>query len=339
MNGAIRLPSLDEENVYQRYLGAFAGWAKAMRRTGQIKDPASLEVYEDMWIAFARYCSSEAAPVNPEALTRKDLNRFIQSRGSRDGGPPSARYVWRLLNLIDRVLAHEARNEGRQKSPVAVELLASRPEWQYANTRRGEIVDYLVPGEAKQLVEHLSRVRARPGRNHTPPSWQQVRNCAAVGLQLGAGVTPGEVRELTVRDVFSQGERPQAALWKLRVRGDSRAQTREVPIASWAGRLLRHWLQTRDELGIPGDWLFPSTKTGKPWSKPAQYLAVCTVLKETGWTEDQIKGGAFRLRHTYALRQLRRGFDEPTVAKWLGIELEAMARYREILMNPVPDLA
>lgn len=332
-------PEADFEDDFASYQEAFTNWSLAMRKRGQVNDAAALAVYEDMWVAFARFCTTRSPAASLRTLMAVDLEQFIQSRGSRSGHATSARYIWRLLNLIDRVLSHTAREEGRKPTTIALDLIASRPDWQYANTRRRELVDYLPPGEAKQLVEYLSKVRARPGRTHIAPSWQQVRNCAAVALQLGAGVTPGEARELTVRDVFTAGGRTPGLPWKLRVRGDSPASSREVPIASWAGRLLGYWLQVRSDLAIPDAWLFPSTKTGKPWSKPAQYLAVCAVLEDTGWTPEQIKGGAFRLRHTYALRQLRRGFDEATVAKWLGLEVEAMARYRDVLVEPVPDLA
>ena len=47
------------------------------------------------------------------------------------------------------------------------------------------------------------------------------------------------------------------------------------------------------------------------------------------------EGGSFRLRHTFALRQLRRGFKEKTVAQWLGVEPEVMARYRRVVGAPV----
>ena len=52
--------------------------------------------------------------------------------------------------------------------------------------------------------------------------------------------------------------------------------------------------------------LFPSTRsTGKPWGKVAQYNAAKEVLAATGL--EDIEGGSFRLRHTFALRQLRKG--------------------------------
>ena len=47
------------------------------------------------------------------------------------------------------------------------------------------------------------------------------------------------------------------------------------------------------------------------------------------------EGGSFRLRHTFALRQLRCGFDEPTVKQWLGVELNVMKRYRRVISAPI----
>ena len=49
---------------------------------------------------------------------------------------------------------------------------------------------------------------------------------------------------------------------------------------------------------------------------------------------DGTEGGSFRLRHTFALRQLRRGTDAVQVARWLGVEPEAMAKYRRVVTSP-----
>ena len=44
-----------------------------------------------------------------------------------------------------------------------------------------------------------------------------------------------------------------------------------------------------------------------------------------------VEGGAYRLRHTFALRQLRRGKSPDLVAKWLGVvEMRVMDRYRRV---------
>ena len=47
-------------------------------------------------------------------------------------------------------------------------------------------------------------------------------------------------------------------------------------------------------------------------------------------------GGVFKLRHTFALRQLADGKSETDVARWLGlVDLNGMARYRKIVKAPV----
>jgi hypothetical protein len=52
---------------------------------------------------------------------------------------------------------------------------------------------------------------------------------------------------------------------------------------AWAGRVARQWLLVRLEQGIPGEMLFPSTRSaGKPWGKVAQYNAAKQVLTDAG---------------------------------------------------------
>lgn len=152
---------------------------------------------------------------------------------------------------------------------------------------------------------------------------------------LGAGITLGEVRALKLDDVAADGGRTKDVPWKLRVAGNGNAPAREAPVAPWAGQLLRYWLEVRTEQGIPGSMLFPSTKsTGKPWGKVAQYNAAKGVIQAAG--VDDVEGGSFRLRHTFALRQLRRGRSPEEVARWLGVSDPAvMARHQRVIAAPV----
>jgi len=85
----------------------------------------------------------------------------------------------------------------------------------------------------------------------------------------------------------------------------------------------------RADAGITGPFIFPSTRTGKQWQKPSQYECAKRVLEEAGM--DSREGGSFRLRHTFALRQLRRGTSPQQVAAWLGIEAAKMKRYERVL--------
>ena len=72
------------------------------------------------------------------------------------------------------------------------------------------------------------------------------------------------------------------------------------------------------------------TRSGKPWGKVAQYEAARRVLADAGLDADG--GGSFRLRHSFALRQLQHGHDAGLVAGWLGVvDPQVMLRYQQAL--------
>ena len=283
-----------------------------------------------MWSAMAAWAVGNG--LVSDGLTAADLDIYLATRGGADD--LSNRYAWRLLRLVDRVMQHRARQHGTPPNHAAAEALARRPELRFANAHdKDPLPAFLPAAEAKMLVTYLSAVR--PGRTATKQPWQEVRNRAAVGLMLGAGITPGEVRALELEDVPSSGGRVKNVPWKLQVKGNGNAPARETPIAPWAGQLLRYWLDIRSEQQVPGSMLFPSTRsTGKPWGKVAQYNAAKEVLLATGLEE--VEGGSFRLRHTFALRQLRKGKKPEEVAKWLGVtDPSVMARYQRVILAPV----
>jgi integrase len=140
---------------------------------------------------------------------------------------------------------------------------------------------------------------------------------------------------LELEDVVINGGRGKNIPWKLQVKGNGNAPARETPLAPWAGQLLRYWLDIRSEQQVPGRMLFPSTRSsGKPWGKVAQYNAAKEVLSAAEL--EDVEGGSFRLRHTFALRQLRKGKKPEEVAKWLGVtDPSVMARYQRVIVAPI----
>jgi len=300
-------------------------------RSGTVQRESSIEVYASMWQALAAWAVGDG--IRFSALTADDLERYLASRGG--GGDLSAPYAWRLLRLVERVWGLPARPSGAANvTNPASELLARRPDLRYANDPdKRPLPDFLPTGEAKRLVTFLSAVR--PGRGSVGQHWQEIRNRSSVGLMLGAGLAPGDIRMLELAHVVAEGGKRKLIPWKLRVPGNGNSPARETPVAPWAGQLLRYWLDIRSEQGIPGTMVFPSTKnTGKAWGKVAQYNAAREVMVAAGL--DGSEGGSFRLRHTFALRQLRRGASPGEVGQWLGVSDPAvMARYQRVLMAPV----
>ena len=76
----------------------------------------------------------------------------------------------------------------------------------------------------------------------------------------------------------------------------------------------------------------PATRTGRPWSKLGHYKAITETLEQSGISKEYVPGGAFRLRHTFAIRQLRRNESPQRVAKWLGVQdPDVIARYLAVV--------
>lgn len=314
---------------------AFEAWLADQRGSGLLRREGSVAVYEDMWEAFAAWCLGQSPVVALPSLDLADLQAFQAARFGRKTSDLSLtpRYALRLMRLIDRVLRHHASRNEAPPNTAAADWIKANPEMRYADAAHADpLPDYLSVGEARQLIAFLSAARPRPGASRdalAAMTWQEVRNRASVALQLGAGLTPGDVRALTLESVIAHAGRVSERPWKLLVPGNGNSPARETPIAPWAGELLQHWLAVRADAGITGPFIFPSTRTGKQWQKPSQYECAKRVLEEAGM--DSREGGSFRLRHTFALRQLRRGTSPQQVAAWLGIEAAKMKRYERVL--------
>jgi integrase len=330
-----------EDSLLLRYRSAFEAWASESPSARALGRDASVATYRVMWTSLTKWALAQNPPVSPEDLCRTDLELFLAKRGKGDTQAEdlSPRYVWRLLNLVDRVLQHDAACRGGCSNPAAKELMQTREEWQHANAaKRDPLPDYLTAAQAKDLVNFLSAARPRAGRRGTDHTWQELRNRAMVAVHLGAGATPLAVRSLKTTSVIDHGGPRSGLPWKLVYASSGDGAGHEGPIAGWAGHILRHWMESRQSLAIPGEYLFPSTRTGKPIGKVAQYLAVCQTMEASGLDKSLVAGGSFRLRHTFALRQLRRGHAEAEVARWMGVEAAEMARYRRVVFAPVNDV-
>jgi integrase len=320
---------------------AFDRWLADQRASGSLRQSGSMAVYRDMWGSFAAWCHGQLPVVDLDTLDTRDLEAFQAARYGMKSADQSLspRHALRLLRLIDRVIRHHAAECGMPPNTAATDWLAAHPEIRYAESAQSDpLPEFLSVSEARRLITFLSEARPRPGLSgdrrdaHRAFTWQQLRNRTAVALQLGGGLGPGDVRALNVLAPVSAGGRVRDRPWKVVVPGNGNLPARETPIAPWAGELLQHWLQVRAQARIPGEHLFPSTLSGKPWSKEAHYKSAKAVLEDAGL--EAVEGGSFKLRHTFALRQLRRGTPVDEVARWLGVDPEAMAKYSRVIVGP-----
>lgn len=316
------------------YLDAFDAWAQWRGERGDLRERSSVAVYRSMWGALTAWCVGRDLALT--ALQSPDLDAFLLSRGGTEDLTP--RHAWRLLMLVDEVLAHHARSRNLPRNESAQRLLVSRPEWRYANANdKTPLPEHLRADEARRLVDWLLQPGDAAQSALSPAQvWQSLRNRSSVGLQLGAGLTPGDVRIARLDAVVARAGPAGLLPWKIRLPAHGGAPSREAPIAPWAGKLLQGWLDARQTSQLAGPMLFPATSSGRPWGKVAQYMAAKAVLTAAGLQDTE--GGSYRLRHTFALRQLKRGTAPERVAEWMGLsDTAALARYRRVLMTP-PEL-
>lgn len=312
------------------YEQAFEAWLAAREQQGGLREASSAAVYRSMWGALSAWCVSRGLPL--DHWQPDDLQAFLSSRGTDD--ELTARHAWRLLMLADAVQAHRAHHCGQTHNAAAQSLLKSNPDWRFANAAdKTPLPEHLPARLARQLVAWLTDLRSPGDPAAVGPSWQALRNRTAVALQLGAGLTPGDIRAAHVDGVVCEGGRAPGLPWKIRIPAHGSAPAREAPLAPWAARLLRTWLATRCALQLAGPVLFPATRAGRAWGKVAQYGAAKAVLAAAGVPDSD--GGSFKLRHTFALRQLRRGTAPEDVARWMGLaSASALARHQRLLLAP-----
>ena len=315
----------------QAFAAAFDDWLAQRQAAHGIQQPSSMAVYRSMWDAFSKWCVARGLSL--QVLRAADIDAFLHSRCEH--GELSERHAWRLLKLLDAVLLQAARTLGLQPNRAAAELLQSQPQWRYANaTDHDPLPEFLSGHQARRLVAWLlDEHSGYAATGAAAGSWQALRNRTAAALQLGAGLTPGDVRAALVGGIALDGPRRAGLPWRIRIPRHGAVAEREAPLAPWAGRQLRVWLDTRAALQVPGEVLFPGTRTGRPWAKVSQYLAATSVLAAAG--VEFGSGGSFVLRHTFALRQLGRGRAPDEVARWLGVrDPGVMERYRRVVFEP-----
>lgn len=326
--------------------------ARGPRQQGALREE-SAQIYSDMWQAFIAYCApfgedacTRSVRLDPtETLTREDLLAFLafaavrpqrQTRTGQAQAELTPRYAWRLLQLIDRVLNRDREEQGLAPVEAPLSLMQEAP-YRYANaTALTPVPDVLTEVQALALIGHCTAFTATDAPGGV--TWKVIRDRTAVALMLGAGLAPGQVRVLAVGDVVSDGGPEAGVPWRLSVAADGSSAAHQVPIAPWAARQLKFWLSVRALQGAAmqqSGWVFPSTTAGKPWSHPACHRAAVGVMDEAG-----VEGGSpFRLRHTFAVRQLLNGHAEEEVARWMGYaDTGPMKRYRHVLVAPAAGL-
>lgn len=282
---------------------------------------SSEQVYWDIWVAFTGRLAIEMRRLeNIDAAYLAAYLTFLaqdteKKKNLAVNGTLQPRYARRVLSLIDRLARFDAQRRGIPPNTAVSELLQDPDQeaLREANHRENdELPEFLDAGDRERVKDLLMRPVGSPATD-APATWLELRDNAAVAVQLGAGLAPGEVRALRIQDV--EGERRTG--FTLRVRASGSRHLRANRLAGWASAALDAWLRARAGLPRAGDsrYVF-CTDEGTQWSKNKAMQATAEVLKRAKVKRSY---GAYQLRHTYVLAARQEGASWEAIGTALGI--------------------
>ena len=339
------------------FKSAFQTWLAS--EASHIKRETSREIYRVIWSSFVRDLpiGVTVSGITSEMVASYLLNgasKFAEEEGRDGAGVPkmrtealSIRYQARVASLIEKIMDHHAYvTKAKVESETAVQALMRRtPALADAlkrETREEPALDVLTDQEHAALKTRLIEGGKVDMASNIAVKWSAARDRTSMALQLGAGLSPIDIRELTMGEGSSKSLEPNWNLGSrfLFVPKSGKLFKRYTLVDPWAGELMDQWIHTlrdRESLSrvafvFPGETLEKEGSSKQPgqWSKPGQHKQTSKFMASM-----KIEGSSFKLRHSWAMAKLREGADEREVARWLGVQAdgEVMKRYREALAS------
>lgn len=185
-------------------------------------------------------------------------SKLAAGEGSEDAGvlkirteTLSLRYQARVASLIEKFMDHHAKvTETKLEGESAVRALMRRtPALADAlkrETSEEPALDVLTDQEHAALKTRLMEDGKADMAANATVKWSAARDRTSMALQLGAGLSPIDVRELTMGEGFSKGlesNRNRGSRF-LFVPRSSKLFKRYTLIDPWAGELMDQWIHT-----------------------------------------------------------------------------------------------
>ena len=328
---------------------AFDAWLAS--EASHIKRHSSRDIYRAIWGAFVRDLPADVNTI--QSITSDMVAHYLATGASPIPGVYSKRradqlsigYQARVASLIEKVMHHHAKTAETQiegDSPVTA-LMRKTPALANASkreTRQDPDLDFLSASEYIAMKGVLISRDLADAKAGAVVKWSDARDRTSMALQLGAGLSPSDVRELTLGEGAS---RSLNSSWHsgarfLFVPQNGKLLKRHTLVDDWAATLFDLWIdQLRNckplaqvYFVFPGEITARKQSSKQPgqWSKASQHKQTTKVMTTMG-----LSGSSFKLRHTWALSKLREGASTREVARWLGVQDggEVMQRYLDAL--------
>ena len=307
---------------------AFAETGRRLRADGSLPglSEASAKIYIFMFNSLAGWLAEERLPFS--RVTQADLLRFIE-RKENGKRVLNSKIAYRYLRLLERCYDH------LQLSPNPAQLAILGID--RAHIARDDAGRTLSDEQLARFFAALPADAPRRRRSTPFDGWKRRRDRAMQVVIALAGLRVSEAIGLLVSEVGRQAEIDGSIL--ITITPDEKHDTsheHSVTLPPQGVEELLPWLQEREAMGIPGEFVFPANLTGSKMTRKTVYVQMRATFERAGM--DLARSGGRTLRNTFARQQLEQGASPDELKDVLGLALErSAADYQFTQVTPDPD--
>lgn len=307
---------------------AFAETGRRVRADGTLRvlSAESAKIYLFMFNNVASWFQEHGLAFS--RVTHTDLLRFI-GRTVKGKRVLNSKIAYRYLRLLERCYEHL----GVVPNPAQQAILGI-DRAQMARDDAGRTLS------EEQLQRFFAALPAdAPRRRQSTPfdGWKRRRDRAMQVVIALAGLRVSEAVGLLLPEVGRQAAIDGSIL--LTITPDEKHDTSHehtIALPREGADELGAWLQEREAMAIPGQFVFPANLSGARMTRKTVYMQMRATFERAGM--DLARSGGRTLRNTFARRQLDSGASPDDLKDVLGLALErSAADYKLTRVKPDPD--
>lgn len=306
---------------------AFAETGRRLRADGMLRtlSAASAKIYIFMFNNLATWLQEQGLTFS--TVTQADLLRFI-NRTVKGKPVLNSKIAYRYLRLLERCYEHLEVNP----NPAQLAILSI----DRAHIPKDDAGRTLSDDQLERFFAALPAEAPRRRQNTPFDGWKRRRDRAMQVVIALAGLRVSEAVGLLMSEVGRQASIDGSIV--LTLTPDEKHDTSHehtITLPREGADELRPWLEEREKMAIPGEFVFPANLTGARMTRKTVYVQMRATFERAGM--DLSRSGGRTLRNTFAKRQLDSGTSPDELKDVLGLALErSAADYKQTRVKPDP---
>ncbi len=308
---------------------AFAETGRRLRADGSIRSLSaeSAKIYVFMFANLAGWLLEERLAFS--TATQSDLVRFIE-RTIKGKRVLNSKIAYRYLRLLERCYEYlEVTPNPSQQAILGMDR---------AHMAKDDAGRTLSDDQLERFFAALPADAPRRRRTTPFDGWKRRRDRAMQVVIALAGLRVSEAIGLLVAELGRQVAIDGSIL--LTITPDEKHDTSHehtITLPRAGVDELLPWLQEREAMAIPGQFVFPANLSGNKMTRKTVYVQMRATFERAGM--DLARSGGRTLRNTFAKQQLDKGASAEELKDVLGLALERSAadyQFTEVKPDPGP---